>query len=96
MTREPSLHYSRVLPYTLVTKRQRFPCAPSPNFGHKMDHFPAWIYSRQPRSELPAQRAGQQRRALLLFSTQPHQQRIQMRSQNTKPNLNPDFVQPEF
>ena len=41
---------------------------------------------------LPAQKY----RALSLISAQTHPQRIQAPNHNSKPNLNPDFVQPEF
>jgi hypothetical protein len=61
-----------------------------------------WISARlgsaPDRTTLSCQRnvPAPKRRALSLLRTQPHQQRIQAPSQNSKLNLNSDFVQPEF
>ena len=78
-------------------QRPRFPCAPYSNFGNKIDSCPAWlVLPSGPTPNCQPTVPTQNLRALSLFSTPHHQRRTPARSQNSKPNLNPDFVQPEF
>jgi hypothetical protein len=96
MSQDTSPHKSHALPYTPVINGNASPARPTRTSATKSitSRLGSTPNSPTPNCQPNVQASNVER----YYSSAPNlnQQRIQMRSQNSKPNLNPDFVQPEF